>query len=573
MQIMKYLIPFILLCFCIPVHPEITYSRELQDIFSKLDDVILRQEEYRDMKEGRIQRLRTQFANPAIIEERFHINKLFYEEYYVYNADSAMAYADKNLNIAIQLKRKDWEYIWKIKKSFLLSATGMLKEAEEELKDIPVSELSGDVLTDYYGQMIYLFSHFGQYTGSQSEEVQRSYLDKELMYRDSVYSVIKPSHPLYLWYKGCYFQYKGVDEMKKVIPELEQVLDKASLDTRYDAMNAYILGSIYRDLGDMDNYMKYLAYSSMADIVSCNKDIASLEELGIYLFSLGDINRAYAYINYCLQNALYYNNRVRIMGISGIMDQIYAVYQKRMQQQGERLHFYLIMVSVLSVVLLISIIYIYHKLRQLAVSRSKLREMNGELNRHVVDLSETQCRLKEVNEQLQLLNVELKDVNAKLRESNYVKEEYIGYVFSICSNYINKLDEYRKTINRKVKANQIEDVKKLTDTPTMAHNELKEFYRNFDVIFLHVYPDFVSDFNSLLRPEEQIVLKEGELLNTDLRIYALVRLGISDSVKIAEFLHCSPQTVYNNRLKIRNKALIPKENFAETVRSLGKMQQ
>ena len=112
----------------------------------------------------------------------------------------------------------------------------------------------------------------------------------------------------------------------------------------------------------------------------------------------------------------------------------------------------------------------------------------------------------------------------------------------------------------------------MTSTASMAQKELKEFYHNFDAIFLHVYPDFVSDFNNLLHPDERIVVKEGDLLNTDLRIYALVRLGISDSVKIAEFLHCSPQTVYNIRLKTRNKAVIPKEEFAKVVSSLGKMQ-
>ena len=570
---MRYILLIISFLFCLPIYSEVSYSRELEEIFSKLDEMILRREEYRGMKEERIRMLQKQFNNQVSIEESFYVNKLFYEEFYVYNADSAMAYADKNLDIALQLKRKDWEYVWKINKSFLLSATGLLKEAEDELKSVPVKELSGDVLTDYYGQMVYLWSHFGQYTGSQSEDVQRSYLDKERMYRDSVYSVVKPSHPLYLWYKGCYFQYQGEDEMRKVIPELTQVLDSASLETRYDAMNAYILGSIYRDLGDMDNYMKYLAYSSMADITSCNKDIASLEELGTFLFSLGDIDRAYSYINYCLQNALFYNNRVRIMGISGIIDQINGVFQEHMRQQGERVRSYLVIVSVLSVVLLLSIIYIYYKLRQLAASRSKLREMNGELNRHVYDLSEAQKQLKEVNDKLQSLNVELKDVNAQLRESNYVKEEYIGYVFSICSNYINKLDEYRKNINRKIKTNQIDEVKAMTDRPTMAQKELKEFYKNFDAIFLHVYPSFVSDFNELLLPEERIVLKEGELLNTELRIYALVRLGINDSVKIAEFLHCSPQTVYNNRLKVRNKAIVPKEQFAETVRLLGKMKE
>ncbi len=167
----------------------------------------------------------------------------------------------------------------------------------------------------------------------------------------------------------------------------------------------------------------------------------------------------------------------------------------------------------------------------------------------------------------------MKSTNNQLLEANYVKEEYIGYVFSICSSYISKLEEYRKNVNRKLKTGQVEELKSWSASTSIVQSELKEFYHSFDAIFLHVYPDFVDDFNALLRPEERVVLKEGELLNTELRIYALVRLGINDSVKIAEFLHCSPQTVYNNRLRTRNKAVIPKENFAEVVRSLGKMQR
>lgn len=210
-------------------------------------------------------------------------------------------------------------------------------------------------------------------------------------------------------------------------------------------------------------------------------------------------------------------------------------------------------------------------MKRLSYSRSQLNEANVLLNKHIEELSLAHTKLAEANEQLQLLNEQLKETNRKLRESNYVKEEYIGYVFAICSNYISKLDEFRKNINRKIKAKQIDDIKALTDTPIMAQNELKEFYHNFDAIFLHVYPDFIRDFNALLQPDAQIVLKEGQLLNTELRIYALVRLGINDSVKIADFLHCSPQTVYNNRLKMRNKAIIPKEDFASTVMALGRM--
>lgn len=567
---MRYLLVVFLALLPFSVTAQENYSRELKEIFSRLDEVVSRHDMYRDQKEERISRLKESLGERKSLEELYQANSMLYEEYYVYNSDSAMDYVDRNIRIAKAQQRKDRIYEWQIKKSFQLTVVGLLKQAEDEMKNIPVDELPNEVLTDYYGQMMYLWSHYGQYTGSDNEAIQRSYLDKEIMYRDSIYQVIRPAHPLYLWYKGCNFQVQGEEAMQEVIPELKSAVDTCSLNSRYDAMNAYILGSIYRDLNDMDNYMKYLAYSAIADIVSCNKDIASLEELGTYLFELGDVSRSYAYVNYCLNNAVFFKNRVRIAGIAFTINKIHAEYQKIVSSQAARIRHYLLVVSLLSVILLVAIVYIYRKLRQLAASRSKLREMNEVLNHNIEDLSEAQRQLKEANEKLHSLNGELKDVNGQLRESNYVKEEYIGYVFSLCSNYISKLDEYRKNINRKIRAKQIDEAKALTDIPTMAHNELKEFYRNFDAIFLHVYPDFVSDFNALLRPEEQIVLKSGELLNTELRIYALVRLGINDSVKIAEFLHCSPQTVYNNRLRVRNKAVIPKEKFAETVRSLGK---
>lgn len=310
----------------------------------------------------------------------------------------------------------------------------------------------------------------------------------------------------------------------------------------------------------------------MADVRIANGDIASLEELAFVLFKLGDIDRAYTYINYCLQNAQMFRNRVRVAGISKVQNAIHEAYLERNRKQEERLHIFLVVVSILSMILLCSIIYIYRQMKRLSQSRFKLNETNHLLNAHVEELSLAQTRLADANEQLILLNGRLKEANAQLRESNYVKEEYIGYVFAICSNYISKLDEFRKNINRKAKTGQYDDIIKVTSGTTMAQNELKEFYHNFDAIFLHVYPDFVTDFNALLHPDERIVVKEGDLLNTDLRIYALVRLGISDSVKIAEFLHCSPQTVYNIRLKTRNKAIISKEDFAKVVSSLGKMQ-
>lgn len=567
---MKY--PFVFLFLLISTSlSAVPYSAEIESLLSRLDSLIAQKEMFITAKEAKITQLRKRGQSIRTQEERYWLNKMFYDEYFVYNADSAMIYVDQNLSIAQELDKKEWQAEWKIKKSFLLAATGLLKEALDELQGMSGASLSPELKVEYYGQMMYLYSHFGQYSGDDNVNLREGYYQKEVAYKDSIYAAVTPQDPYYLWYKG--WKFLGTPEMDTVKEELLKEVSVSLLETRRDAMNAYMLACIYRDSNQRNEYLRYMACSAIADVRIANKDIASLEELAKVLFECGDIDRAYTYINYCLQNAQIYRNRVRVIGISKVQDAVHQAYQERNRKQEARLHLFLVLVSILSVVLLVAILYIYRQMKHLAKSRTKLNEVNLLLNKHVDELSLAHTRLAEVNDQLQSLNGQLKEANSQLRESNYVKEEYIGYVFAICSNYISKLDEFRKNINRKIKAKQFDDVKTLTDTPTMAQNELKEFYHNFDAIFLHVYPDFVSDFNALLQPEERIVLKEGELLNTELRIYALVRLGINDSVKIAEFLHCSAQTVYNNRLKTRNKAIIPKEEFANTVRSLGKMQE
>ena len=256
--------------------------------------------------------------------------------------------------------------------------------------------------------------------------------------------------------------------------------------------------------------------------------------------------------------------------MSHLQNQIYKAYQEQNRTQQKRLQASLIAVSFLFLVLIGALLFIRKQMRRLKEANLKLDNTNQKLSVNMDALSTAHQRLEEVNMQLKDLNTQLQEVNDQLRESNYVKEEYIGYVFNICSTYISKLEEFRKNINRKLKVGQIEDVKAMTDSSATASNELKEFYQNFDTIFLHLYPDFVGDFNALLLPEERIELKEGELLNTELRIHALIRLGITDSVKIADFLHCSAQTVYNNRLRTRNKSIIPKEDFINAVKKLGK---
>lgn len=545
-------------------------SDNIEKMLQSLDSLLTKKETFVIAKEKRIEELRKMEQKVQIEEEQYWMNKLFYEEFMVYDSDSALSYIHKNLDIARKLNNPQWKAQCNIEQSFILSATGFLKEALDALNEINVEDLSASDKTDYYGQMMYLYSHYGLFSGEDSKQ-SILYYAQEKIYRDSIFSSITDNHPYYLWYTG--WQYNGTPQAKEVKEQLRLSLVSASFDSRKEAMNAYILAIMNRDEGNEEEFFRYLILSAMADIRSANHDIASLEELGKTLLERGETDRAYSYLNYCLGYAQLYKNRIRMIGISSTLDAIHKTYEQRNKRQEADLRQYLFIVSILVLVLLAAVFFICLQMKRLKESRKKLNKANQDLNKHVEELEQAHGQLAEVNSQLQSLNGQLLEANNNLTESNYVKEEYIGYVFNICSNYISKLDEYRKNINRKIKTGMIDEVKKMTDSSSMAVNELKEFYRNFDAIFLHIYPDFVSDFNALLEPDKQIMPKEGELLNTELRIYALVRLGISDSVKIAEFLHCSAQTVYNNRLKTRSKAVVPKEHFAEIVKFLGKIKR
>ena len=178
-------------------------------------------------------------------------------------------------------------------------------------------------------------------------------------------------------------------------------------------------------------------------------------------------------------------------------------------------------------------------------------------------------KLADLNKDISETNAQLNEMNSQLSESNHVKEEYIAHFFDLCSTYINKLENYRKSLNKKATEKQLDELFKMLKSTTVVDNELEELYKNFDNIFLNLYPTFVKDFNSLLIKDEQAILKQGELLNTELRIFALIRLGITDSVKIAAFLRYSLSTIYNYRTKGRNKAAVSRDEFEEMVSKIG----
>lgn len=540
---------------------------ENRKLLHSLDSLLEQQDLFVRVKEERIKQLKMQYSRVKDVKELYAMNRMVYLEYRVYDADSALHYINKNIQLAQQTNNRTWEVVSLLEQSFVLTSSGLLTEALKAVSDIQPEELPQNLRSEYFGRLCTLYSRLRDYS-SENSQLSEHYNNLQKAFRDSVYLTATPDE---LRYWNCRaWLYMGTPEIEPVKQAFEENKQTLSNDSRKYSIATYNLSAIYRSENNESKYLKNLILSAMADIRSVNGDIGSLQEIAEYLFKHGEIDRAYNYILYCSQKAMLFHNRVRIVKMSHLQNQIYKAYQEQSRTQQKRLQASLIAVSFLFLVLIGAFLFIRKQMRRLKEANLKLDSTNQKLSVNMDALSTAHQRLEEVNIQLKDLNTQLQEVNDQLRESNYVKEEYIGYVFNICSTYISKLEEFRKNINRKLKVGQIEDVKAMTDSSATASNELKEFYQNFDTIFLHLYPDFVGDFNALLLPEERIELKEGELLNTELRIHALIRLGITDSVKIADFLHCSAQTVYNNRLRTRNKSIIPKEDFINAVKKLGK---
>lgn len=560
----RYSFLFIFLFVVVTAAAQNSYCFEY--FLQNLDSVVQQREYFNQLKRERVIGIQALGEGITSEPDRYLHNSQLYDECFTFDSELAMELVKQNIQIAQHRNNKEEEYEWKIKETFILASTGQFLEAVSAISDIDVNQLPHSLKLEYFDQMQYLYSHMSQYTWST--ELKEEYKRLNNSYNDSIYAIAQPGDRNYIWYKAWHDLSYG--DAASTIEKLVPMIDHAALDCRNDAMLAYVLARLYEGQGDRDNYLKYMAQSAIADVRSGNQDIASLEELAIVLYDQGELDRAYSYINVCMECARLYNNQVRMVSVARVMDSILSSYQERDRAQRQRL-FWLIGGLTVAIILLLIVIGldVRHR-RRLTRSRSELQKVNEELQQHRADLAAANQQLTEANAKLQEAMAQQADVNQQLSESNAVKEEYISYLFSTCSNYISKIDDFRKNINRKAKVKQWDEVLQMTDKTNVMQEELKEFYQNFDAIFLNLYPDFVQQFNALLSPEEQIIPKKGELLNTDLRIYALVRLGINDSTKIAEFLHCSPQTVYNNRLKIRSRALVGKDDFVRVVQSLGR---
>ena len=528
-------------------------NKSTDALLREIDGLVKNRRTYGVEKETRITDLKRLLAEAASDEQRYGFCGRLFDEYRAYNLDSSFVYAQRKEELAHRLNKQDYLDDSAMNMAEVMGTTGMYKEALELLGKIDRKTLP-DYLYGYYCHLYRtIYGLMGDY--AVTEKAKKEYYRMTDLYRDSLLQVNASDslgHALVMADK-C-IVHARYDE---AIDMLMEYYRKPSLDDHAQAMIAYTISEGYRLKGDKQGQKHYLALSAIADLKSAVKEYVSLRKLASLVYEEGDIDRAYNYLKCSLEDATLCNARLRTLEISQVFPIIDKAYQLKTERQQREMKISLICISLLSVFLLAAIFFVYKQMKKVAAAR-----------REVVD---TNTLLQELNEELHDSNSQLKEMNHTLSEANYIKEEYIGRYMDQCSTYLDKMDLYRRSLNKIAAAGRVEELYKAIKSSQFLDEELKEFYANFDVTFLQLFPNFVDEFNALLT--EPMQPKPGEQLNTELRIFALIRLGITDSTKIAQFLRYSVTTIYNYRTRVRNKALGEREEFEAKVMKIGKVEE
>ncbi len=510
------------------------YAKPQNDLAS-LDSVLSIRDTFLKNKKRRIDSIKSRIPVNAPIMDKLKGYDRLYEEYLTLSFDSAMRY----INLAEKLVSDTGDYDLnakvKIHKSMSYATSGHFSQAIDELKKIQSSCLSDTLLEKYYQAYQWTYGLWAEY--SQDKTFAPIYYRNSKTYLDSLIQVTPRNTSLYNYRiaeKALMFNHDFETAKKNYL----KVVDKEPKNSRLYAQSAFALAQAYNNLQDRANYRKWLINAAISDQMIPLKENLALQDVAILIKNEDeDLERANAYLTYSLNDALEYNNRLRILEIGKKLPAIATAYQETVLAKNKQLHLYLVTIVIIVIILIIAIAIIIEQKR-------KIR------NRNVT---------------LSTFNDQLKVFNKQLQETNRSREQYVNLFLNLCAGYIDKYNRMQLTVTSKVKAGQYNELQKLLQANSRpSEAELREVFFNFDTAFLRLYPDFIKNVNTLLQPDKAICPKSSELLNANLRILALIRMGITDSTKIATLLFYSQQTIFNRRTEMRNRA-INRDSFEKEI--------
>lgn len=539
---------FLLFILLLTASTTFAQRHRLDSLLSELDAVIERTPEIDAERQQSIYRHRMAFNEAVDDRSRYEHSYILFQRYKKYREDSTYYYARTCHTLAESLH--DHELL---QQALLAEAEGLMRLARYEEAANRLRQTDRKYVSTHASQYFYL-NHSLYYALSQTssnDEERMEYQRKMRAYRDSI-AAIRPSDT-----SGAV---SNISQIMKSEGKYREALaylveyEKSQPDSVWNnAVTCTVLAELYKLMGDNMQSVIYLAQASILDKKEGKKSYTALQTLGQQLYEMGDLQHAYFYITTALNDIMFSDARNRLVQVAEFLPIITAAREEAIKKDRFETWIFMLVLGV-SIIGLLGLLYVLSRRnKNLAEVKKVLDEKNRELSAH-------EERLTEHTEELATLN-------AQLREANKIKEEYIAQLFNICSLYINDMEDYRISLLRKAKKGNEKELLTALNSPVGAKSK-KDLFRQFDAIFLELFPNFIEKFNALMNDGERFQPKAGELLSPELRIYALVRLGITDSTKIASFLGYSSQTIYNYRVKVRSHVGIPREEFVERVQRL-----
>lgn len=517
------------------------YSPEVSRILGELDRTLEEKNLYEELKNDRIRKIKDGHSG-----SEYEIYDRLYDEYYQYNIDSAIMYARKKQEIAILAGNDSLLNDARLDIADRYVLSGMFEEAMSIMKGISPGRLDEMLRPRYYH--IYNSLYNGMCAASDDPVLREKYRKERDRYRQILYEKL------------------GDDDISKLYVLSEIMIDAGKpdkiLDSLYDRYNSleislhekailsYIIGNAWLECGNRDKAICHYAESAINDLKTPVNEYKSLHELAALLYEKGDVRRAYRYITRSVNDAMTANARINIQSINKLLPIISDSYNIQMRRNQKQLKEMLGGISILAVLLAAAIVALMKFMKKVSVAERLTREKNDEL---------------------QKVNGRLHEYIMMLQEANEIKESYLARYLDMCSDYIEGLERYRSQLRKAAKNGGFAEIMENLRNGDFIEKELQEFYAQFDTTFLDLFPDFISQMNTLLQPDKRLedTSREGSL-STELRVMALIRLGVKDSVKIAHFLRRSASTIYNYRVKLRNAAL-DREGFEKQIMRIGRL--
>ena len=562
-------------------------------LYERLDSVIAHSADYDVIKEKRLKDIKLGAKFVTAATDKLRIYEQLANEYSPYVYDSAMVYVQRGISLAEKTGNSEYYNRFLITKASLLIERGFYIEAKESLDKIEISQSDPKQNFLFYCAQSSLYYNLNAYCQKMEfsqhyNELFKEYIGKALYY-------CPKNSAMYYYMKGINLFFSG-SSINEISASLNKAMQMFGPENRMYGRAAYDLSKAYGNNKLWEQQRRYLLLAAISDVMSANNESLALQDVALLLYkNKHDLDKARKYINQTLKDAHAYNSRLQRVELYTNLHVILSAYNEKLQKEAIWKNVTIICILVLLVVIAAAVVYVNRKKNLLKLSEKELKALTEELSatnkQQLKDnktLQDSNDELKYNNNELKYFNNELKDSNNELKDSNNelkdsnkalrnsndelentnAKRELMANAFiMLCYQYIERLDSQRKLVIRKIKANQQNELLSILSSSKRGTEESQNFFSQFDKIFLSLYPSFVNELNSLLIPEAQIELKEDNELTPSLRVAALVRLGVTESPKIAGILSYSLQTIYNYRSTLKNSA-IDKEHFEENLQKV-----